>query len=373
MLEGVISYHAFNSQICGDRIFLNPYSLELLYYLTAEKCPTRKWIDTLKFVSNPATRALGELPTAVVQQTGDGQHSLQNLSGRELATALGEASKIFKKCSIEDGAYFSLASGMMKAINFILFTDELLYGRFTRNVYISSMVFPTGHIEAYSRQCKIQARNDFVGVSAAIWSLKADLECLSTRLGVDDFFSNGQQPNQLDIRVWSVLSVLFSIPCPQDSILSQVFSSVGPQPVNYCRRMDNFARKSQPSGNVPWDSKFHLSSADNSRYGDNDINSATSNSKSGMRPDESEDHKMLWDRLPSSMFEHFAFSLAPVRRPSPAEVEKSDTVAPTWAVMSFGTAICLSTIGFFVAQPELRDAFSRRFQLIARAVEAANA
>ena len=86
-----------------------------------------------------------------------------------------------------------------------------------------------------------------------------------------------------------------------------------------------------------------------------------------------QDHKMLWDRLPSSMFEHFAFTLAPIKKPSPSEVAKSDTVAPAWAMATFGAAVCLSTVGFFVAQPELRKAFAKRLQAVAEAVEEVNA
>ena len=80
MLEGAISYHVFNSQICGDRIFLDPYALEVLYYLSAETKSGTKTTsssstslqDDLLSMAYPASRALGDLPTAVIRQNNDG-------------------------------------------------------------------------------------------------------------------------------------------------------------------------------------------------------------------------------------------------------------------------------------------------------------
>ena len=37
MLDGVQTYHVFDGRICGDKIFLNPYTLEFFYYLVQEQ------------------------------------------------------------------------------------------------------------------------------------------------------------------------------------------------------------------------------------------------------------------------------------------------------------------------------------------------
>ena len=124
MLEDLVGYHVFGSRICGEKIFTNPYTLELYFYLVVEKCYDD---NQIKLVCNPSTRALGQLPAGTTSGN-DGK----NFSCRQLVEEIGRRAQHIKKIEIQDVPYMSLGSSMMNAINFILFTDELIYGRFTR-------------------------------------------------------------------------------------------------------------------------------------------------------------------------------------------------------------------------------------------------